>query len=247
MSCCHPGVSTGTSWSSTRGSAKSCSWGETIPGQLESSLAEKDLGVLAGKKFNTRQQCALDAKKANGILGCIRRRVVSRWKEVIFPLYSALVRPHLKYCFQFWAHQYRRYMEILKTVQRRAIEMMKGLEHLFYRKRLTKLRLFTLGLFSLEQRRFGGDFISVYKHLKEESKEDEARLFSLVHSDGIRSNRHKLKSKRFFLNIRKYIYHSEGDCAPVQLSQGGCGVSILGDIQKPAGEGPGQLGLGVPS
>ena len=70
---------------------------------LERSSAEKDLGVLVANRLAMSQQCALGAKKAKVILGCTAQSVVSRAREVIFSLCSALVRPHLEHCVQFWS------------------------------------------------------------------------------------------------------------------------------------------------
>ena len=74
---------------------------------LERSSAKKDLGVLVDSGLATSWQCALVAKKANGILGCIKKSATSRSREVILSLYSAPVRSHLECCVQSWAPQFK--------------------------------------------------------------------------------------------------------------------------------------------
>ena len=83
--------------------------------------------------------CAFTAQRANCILGCIQSNVASRARKVILPLCSALVRPHLECCMQMWSPQYRRDMELLECIQRKATKMIQGMEHLSCKDRLREL------------------------------------------------------------------------------------------------------------
>jgi len=95
------------------------------------------------------------------ILGCIKRSVTSRSREVILPLYSALKRPHLEYCIQFRGPQHQKDTELLKLVQGSATKMIRKLQHPAYGDRLREL-----GLLSLEKRRLQGNLSAAFQHLK---------------------------------------------------------------------------------
>ena len=142
------------------------------------------------------QQCALVAKKANGILSCIKRNTASRSREVILRPYSVLAGPHVEYCIHFWASQYKKDRDLLERFQWTATKIIKGLELLPYEERPSNL-----GLFSLEKRKLRSDLINVYKYPKCGSQRDMANLFSMVCGDRTRGNSHKLEHRKFCTNM----------------------------------------------
>lgn len=105
-------------------------------------------------RLTVNHQCGLVAKKSNVILECIRMSMASRLWDVLF-LYSTLVRPRLEQCVHFCAPWFKNDRELRNRVQQRVANMLRGLEHLPYERRLRDV-----GLFSLEKSKLRWDLIN---------------------------------------------------------------------------------------
>ncbi len=104
--------------------------------KLESVQCVKDLGVTVASSLKFSQQCKDAASKANRMLGFINRNISFKNKDVILPLYTSLVRPHLEYAVQFWSPHYVKDITKLEAIQQKATKMITSLRNKPYKERL---------------------------------------------------------------------------------------------------------------
>ena len=116
-------------------------------------------------------------------------------------LYISMVRSNLEYAVQFWSPNYRKDIESLERVQRRATRMIPSLRALPYEERLKRLNLF-----SLEKRRMRGDLIQVYKYLNKLSNVDHSKLFELQTNPRTRNNGYPIQSRRCNTDIGRSFF-----------------------------------------
>jgi hypothetical protein len=159
--------------------------------ELRVSEEERDLGVIVHRSLKSARQCSEAAKKANRILGMVKRTIVSRDKEIMMRIYKTVVRPHLEYCVQAWSPHLKKDIEILERVQRRATKMVKGCQRLSYEERLEYC-----GLTTLEKRRVRGDLIETFKLMTNKVEMPYDRFFATAQYPGTRGHKYKLFKRR---------------------------------------------------
>ena len=172
--------------------------GDTV---LGTTVKEKDLGVTISADMKVSEQCGIAASKGNQILGLIRRNITYKGKNLIIPLYKAIVRPHLEYCIQAWRPYRKKDIDTLERIQRRATKMIPELRDLSYEERLKEC-----GLTTLETRRLRGDQIEVFKILNGYENIDRNMFFSLKKDSRTRGHEVKLVKDQCRLDIRKHSF-----------------------------------------
>ena len=125
--------------------------GDTV---LESSSAEKDIGVMVHDSLKPSLHCAKAAAKANAVLGQISRAVLYRDSNTFVRLYIVYVRPILEYCIQAVGPYSVADKQCLEKVQIRAVGMVSNIPRGSYEEELKRLNLTTL-----TERRWRGDMI----------------------------------------------------------------------------------------
>ncbi len=138
------------------------------------------------------------------MLGFISRNISFKIKDVILPLYTSLVRPHLEYAVQFLAPHHANDIAKLEAVQRRATKMITSLRNKSYVERLARLNLF-----SVEKRKLRGKINECLKILNEFTNVDASKMFSIGNTPRTKSNRVKLQCKQVQLDCTKFFFTND--------------------------------------
>ena len=169
---------------------------------LRKTEVEKDLGVYTSSNLKSSVQCKESVRKAQAVLGLIRRNFKRIDKEDFKTLYNSYIRPHLEYSIQAWSPSLKKDIQSLERVQHRATKMVKGLSKVPYEKRLK-----ILGLSTLEQRRLRGDLIETYKILTGKERVNPEIFFTQAVTTGrLRGHHLKLFVPRCRTNVRKQFF-----------------------------------------
>ena len=156
--------------------------------KIEETVAEKDLGVIIDPSLDFDAHITTMVKKANKLVGMLMRSICHKSKDIIIPLYKALIRSILEYGSAVWNPRLRKHINLIEGVQRRVTRCIIGTKGMTYQQRLDFLKLP-----SLEFRRFRGCLIEVYKIVHNfYDPKTTSTLFQRCTTNRTRGHEHKL-------------------------------------------------------
>ena len=135
------------------------------------------------------------------VLGMIKRNFRNLDSQSLKTLYCSFLRPHMEHCVQAWSPYLKKDVKTLERVQRRASKLVPALRNLSYEDWLKKI-----GILPLEQRRFRGDLIEIYKILHGIENIDGEIFFERAKLATLRGNSLKLFKKRSRLSVRNHFF-----------------------------------------
>ena len=169
--------------------------------KLEACEEEKDLGITFDPKLNFDAHISNITKKANQMLGIIKRTFSFIDKYTFLKLYKALVRSHLEYGNVIWSPLFKRQSLQIESIQRRATKLVPECRNMSYDQRLRYLKLY-----SLKGRRERGDLIQTYKIFQGIDDLNPSNIFSLATYTGTKNQGNKLRLRHCKTDIRKLSF-----------------------------------------
>ena len=159
------------------------------------------MGILVDSNLSFDMHIQDVVKKANRILGVIKRNFKFLDCTTFIMLYKSMVRSHLEYAQTVWS-PYRQFnIELLEKVQRRATKIIPGFYKLPYEQRLARLNLPTLAY-----RRVRGDMIETFKLLKGSYDSQAGPALTRAVYSGTRGHCMKLYKVYAKKDVRKYNF-----------------------------------------
>ena len=159
---------------------------------------EKDLGITFDTSLKFNEHICNITKKANQVLGLIKRNFKYLDDKNLIKLYKALVRPHLEYGQSVWSPFLKKHKRSIENIQRRTTKLIHFLKNLTYEERLK-----ALDLPSLHYRRLRGDLIQIYNLLKTKDTNEEYKYFFEIKENNTRGHNLKLNKEHCRTDIRK--------------------------------------------
>ena len=167
--------------------------------KLEVTVCEKDLGVNIDPLLHFDEHINITVKKARNLSCLIMRTITHKSKDIMVPLFKAIIRPILEYGNMVWYPYKRKHIDLIESIQRHYTRCIIGMKDLCYEDRIKILKLP-----SLEYRRFRGDMIEVYKITHKLYDPITTNSLLTINITNTRSHEFKLLKNR--VNTSQYLH-----------------------------------------